>query len=149
MRKNGLLLLAGAIMLAGALPMMTISGFGNATPNVEKNRADTDDSKSRFKALMKRLPEIVVAWAKTTCDVTIAPEIVKVRLARIISTTDAKVTLVLEDGGGADSVLTLYLRYYAGSWTTTSFKGNWHNLFKGADQCALPLILAIDKGGEK
>jgi hypothetical protein len=110
-------------------------------------------AKARLEVLKKRLPAILGAWKKQryyeSCKVL-------VRVARLTSPAEAKITLLLESYNSntgqretdQDQVLTIYLCYYDGAWTCTRFKGSWEEPASAWHNRAVRfLLLAIDESG--
>jgi hypothetical protein len=96
-----------------------------AAPAPEPGR----EAKQKLEDLKKRLPDAVAAWARERWYDTSR---VEVRLARLVGPAEAKVTLVslATDPRGQrqpnqDEVITVFLRYYDGSWSPTRFEASW------------------------
>jgi hypothetical protein len=119
----------------------------------------------RFEALKKRLPRLADDWLKhrwlRTAEIPMFGAELKprftaeVQVARLIGPAEAKVTVVVgvsldgERRDKHDEVVTVFLRYYRGAWTTTGFKGSWRPSHDGCNQAAHFLLLAIDRSEEK
>jgi hypothetical protein len=116
--------------------------------------APADDEKARetFTALKKRLPEVVTEWAKKSGRWDPKRE-ATVELVRRFAADEAKVVIVFKglDTMGKpdplyDDVVTIYLRYYDGAWTTTRYDSSWTPTVYG-NKAVRFLMLAIDKSG--
>jgi hypothetical protein len=118
--------------------------------------------RARFEALKKRLPRLVEAWVKERwAQEANAPPVgnprysSEVRLARLVGPAEAKVTVLLPISSGgrrvawADQVLTVYLRYHEGRWTTTGFDASWPTANTASNRTVRFLLLAIDESQEK
>jgi hypothetical protein len=95
--------------------------------------------------LKKRLPGVVAAWAKEHWY----KDAVKVRLVRQIGPDEAKITLQCHYQPKYYELLTIYLRYYGGHWTTTRFDATWDAKDTHANKAVRFLMLAIDESGGK
>ena len=113
-----------------------------------------DDTKARetFEALKRRLPGVVTEWATKSGRWDPKRE-GKVELARRVAADEAKVVIVFKglDGMGKpdplyDDVVTIYLRYFDGAWTTTRYDTSWTPTVYG-NKAVRFLMLAIDKSG--
>ena len=105
-----------------------------------------------FVALEKRLPGVVTEWAKKSGRWDPKREAV-VELVRRVAADEAKVVIVFKglDGMGKpdphfDDIVTIYLRYYDGAWTTTRYDSSWTPTVYG-NKAVRFLMLAIDKSG--
>ena len=114
--------------------------------------ADDRSARETFDALKQRLPGVVTEWAKKSGRWDPKRE-AKVELVRRVAADEAKVTLVFKglDGMGKpdplyDDVVTIYLRYYDGAWTTTRYDSSWTPTVYG-NKAVRFLMLAIDKSG--
>ena len=113
---------------------------------------DERQAQETFAALKKRLPEVVTEWAKKSGRWDPKREAV-VELVRRVAADEAKVVIVFKglDGMGKpdplyDDVVTIYLRYYDGAWTTTRYDSSWTPTVYG-NKAVRFLMLAIDKSG--
>jgi hypothetical protein len=104
-------------------------------------------AKEELEALKKRLPGVVCSWAKEHWS---TDEVVEVRVVRMFSPTQAKVVLMSrrsdfmkKHGLGKDTVFTIFLDFYDGTWSATRFDGDLP-----ADSVRF-LMLAIDEAAEK
>jgi hypothetical protein len=112
-----------------------------------------DRAKEKLAAMKKKLPEAAQKWIEGWN--AFPNHQVEVKLVRQISPTEAKVTLLLPyfDNQGVafpnrDEMLTIHLRYYDGTWTTTGCQTSRSGL--DSKECAVQkLMLAIDELGEK
>jgi len=77
----------------------------------------------------------------------------RVELVRRVAADRAKVVIVFKglDGMGKpdplyDDIVTIYLRYFDGAWTTTRYDSSWTPTVYG-NKAVRFLMLAIDKSG--
>jgi hypothetical protein len=135
-------LLAGILgtVIAFAWPRTPGAGVLQAA-----ERPKVDDAQATFEALKKKLPGVVTAWWKEVSkgeESNDAPG-PRIALARRISPTKAKISITVKDT--RDIVLTFYLWYYDGAWTTKGWEPDAQKEdFKFAMQ---RLALAIDTAG--
>ena len=129
-----------------AAALLALALFAPATPAAE------DKARETFEALKRRLPGVVTEWAKKSGRWDPKREAV-VELVRRVAADEAKVVIVFKglDGMGKpdplyDDVVTIYLRYYDGAWTTTRYDSSWTPTVYG-NKAVRFLMLAIDKSG--
>jgi hypothetical protein len=127
--------------------LLALALFAPAAP-----AADDTKAKETFEGLKRRLPGVVAEWAKKSGRWDPKREAV-VELVRRLAADEAKVVIVLKglDGMGKpdplyDDVVTIYLRYYDGAWTTTRYDSSWTPTVYG-NKAVRFLMLAIDKSG--
>jgi hypothetical protein len=106
----------------------------------------TDDSRAKLESLRKRLPGVVAAWARERWH---KGDPVQLRLVRRVGPDEVKVTLRCGDDPKTDQLLTIYLRYHDGLWTTTRFESTWEGRSSFNDRAARFLMLAIDESASK
>ena len=111
-------------------------------------RASDPDLAARkgLESLRKRLPGVVAAWAK---ERWYKGDPVRLRLVRRVGPAEAKLTLRMGDDPKTDELLTIYLRYHDGLWTTTRFESTWEGRSSFNDRAARFLMLGIDESGSK
>jgi hypothetical protein len=114
------------------------------------------EAKVKLEALKKRLPGVLDAWMKahplrgTTGDRTFWKEVLVLRRARLVASAEAKLTFYsYRETGGVRAttpshILTVFLKYHDGLWTTTSYRGG-DPYPRGVDF----LLDAIDEAAEK
>ena len=114
--------------------------------------ADERKAQETFEALKKRLPGVVTEWAKKSgrWDPKREPT---VELVRRVAADEAKLVIVFKglDGMGKpdplfDDIVTIYLRYFDGAWTTRRYDSSWTPTVYG-NKAVRFLMLAIDKSG--
>ena len=127
--------------------LLTLALFAPAAP-----AADDTQARETFAALKQRLPGVVTEWAKKSGRWDPKREAV-VELVRRVAADEAKVVIVFKglDGMGKpdplfDDVVTVYLRYYDGEWTSTRYDSSWTPTVYG-NKAVRFLMLAIDKSG--
>ena len=127
--------------------LLTLALFAPAAP-----AADDTKARETFAALKQRLPGVVTEWAKKSGRWDPKRE-ASVELVRRVAADEAKVVIVFKglDGMGKpdplfDDVVTVYLRYYDGVWTTTRYDTSWTPTVYG-NKAVRFLMLAIDKSG--
>jgi len=127
--------------------LLTLALFAPAAP-----AADDTKARETFAALKQRLPGVVTEWAKKSGRWDPKREAV-VELVRRVAADEAKVVIVFKglDGMGKpdplfDDVVTVYLRYYDGEWTSTRYDSSWTPTVSG-NKAVRFLMLAIDKSG--
>src|SRR5262249_20753570 len=115
--------------------------------------APAPDAKEKLAALKKKLPNVAQEWwernAGSFGGVSTMPQ-PEVRLARQISPTEAKVTVLLTSV--SQEPLTIYLHYYDCNWTSTRYEGKWkeaNTQHEDAISAIRRLMLAIDELGDK
>jgi hypothetical protein len=112
-----------------------------------------DVAKEKLEALKKKLSEVVEKWGRDNAVIVRrSAEQAELRLARQVSPIEAKVTVLLNGSGEPPEPLTIYLRYYDGSWTSTRFEGRRKDAVPTDDDAVAAirrLMLAIDELGEK
>jgi hypothetical protein len=120
-------------------------------PTVSAAPAAPDRAKEAFRAVKAKLPEVVKKWQEVHWRNHGPAE---VRLARQVSPTEAKVTILFPglDGKGQpapaeNAAVTIYLSYYEGNWTTSRWQFFMHA--PGSQAEIQLLTLAIDELGEK
>jgi hypothetical protein len=111
-----------------------------------------DRAKEKLEAMKKKLPEVAQKWIKRWNPFH---DQVEVKLVRQISPTKAKVTILLPylDQAGApqpsgDEMVTVYLRFYDGTWTSTGYQASWTRM-DVKESAVHKLMLGIDELGEK
>jgi hypothetical protein len=103
-----------------------------------------------FESLQRQLPGLVASWIKEQGLVGVEGVDVKIKLARRIGPTEAKITFRCTITGPpyvplADSYLiTVYFRYYEGHWSTTDVRCP-----PKLSECVDLLLLAIDVSSDK
>ncbi len=116
--------------------------------------------KQKLEALKKRLPNLVGDWLKEKGNVTwlarsatCNPEL---RVLRRVGPDRAKVAILFEafDDKGArevnwDVLLTIFLSYQDGCWTTDRFEAARRGQKAGLGESFAFLMLAIDEAAEK
>jgi hypothetical protein len=112
-----------------------------------------DPAKQKLEAMKKKLSEVVKEWGEAHAHKVgqMGQGHAKLRLARQVSPTEAKVSVLVwpEARGEVDGVaVTILLRYYDGSWTTTRYEGDWGDA-PGAANAVRVLMMAVDELGEK
>jgi hypothetical protein len=105
-------------------------------------RAD-DAAQEKLEAVRKRLPGAINQGFKKVAGIGVKESDVKIELFRRLSPTEAKVTVVLAE----ESVLTFYLRYYDGAWTTIRHEARCDGIMKGREEALIDMALAIDEIG--
>jgi hypothetical protein len=127
--------------------LLALALFASAAP-----AADDPKARETFAALKKRLPGVVTEWAKKSGRWDPKRE-ANVELVRRIKADEAKVVIVFKglDGMGKpdplfDDIVTIYLRYFDGAWTTTRYDSSWTPTVY-ANKAVRFLMLAIDKSG--
>ena len=130
-----------------ALALLALALCASAAP-----AADDRKAQETFEALKKRLPGVVTEWAKKSGRWDPKRE-AAVELMRRVAADEAKVVIVFKglDGMGKpdplfDDVVTVYLRYYDGEWTSTRYDSSWTPTVSG-NKAVRFLMLAIDKSG--
>jgi hypothetical protein len=130
-----------------AMALLALALFASAAP-----AADDTKARETFEGLKKRLPEVVTEWAKKSGRWDPKRE-AAVELVRRVATDEAKVVIIFKglDGMGKpdplyDDIVTIYLRYYDGAWTTTRYDTSWTPTVYG-NKAVRFLMLAIDKSG--
>jgi hypothetical protein len=110
-----------------------------------------DRAKEKLEAMKNKLPEVVTKWGEVNAPKFGRRQQAKLRLVRQVGPTEAKVNVLVwsEQSGDLDGVaVTIFLRYYQDSWTTTRYEGDWGDA-PGAANAARVLMLLIDELGEK
>ncbi len=127
--------------------LLALALFAPAAP-----AADGTKARETFEALKRRLPGGVTEWATKSGRWDPKRE-ATVALVRRVAADEAKVAIVFKglDGMGKpdplfDDVVTIYLRYYDGAWTTTRYDSSWTPTVYG-NKAVRFLMLAIDKSG--
>ena len=111
-------------------------------------------AREKFEALKKKLPDLVAGWAKNSGH-WYRDDPMEVKLARRTGPAEAKVTIVShsfsmgQPNPNNDQLITIYLHYYDGAWTTTRFEASWPSSNGYNNSGAHFLMLAIDELGEK
>ena len=136
------------LIVLPAIVLMMLSALSAAAPEPTDGKA-----RARLEALKKRLPGIMAAWAK---ERWYRSSKVEVRLVRRTGPAEARVILLshhLGSDGRAnpehDEVLTVYLRYFEGAWTTTRFEATWSPGNHYNNRATRFLMLAIDESEGK
>jgi hypothetical protein len=106
--------------------LLALALFGPAA-----KAADDPKAQETFAALKQRLPGVVTEWAKKS--------------GRWDPKREASVELVRRVAAD-DDIVTIYLRYYDGVWTTTRYDTSWTPTVYG-NKAVRFLMLAIDKSG--
>ena len=168
MRKYGLLHAAGILMLIVLFPVRSQQPAkpkpppGLLSPAADGNCAlpasPTDareEPLAKLEELKKRLPGIIATWLKNR--IAFAENYTpNIRVIRRIAPDKAKITFVMEYGQAKsetldrDGIMTIYLTYCDGIWTTTGFDADWEE--QNAERLkghALWLMHAIDESGNK
>jgi hypothetical protein len=134
------------------LAVLLASSLAPAAPAPDPSR----EAKEKLEALKKRLPDVLDAWMKAyplrgrTGDGAIWTEVLVLRRARLVASAEAKLTFYsYRETGGARAttpshILTVFLKYHDGLWTTTSYRGG-DPYPRGVDF----LLDAIDEAAEK
>ena len=105
-----------------------------------------------FEALKQKLPKALTDWAG---EYWYRDSQVEVRLARRTGPAEAKVTVLCRSFSMGqpdpqnDQLITVYLHYYEGAWTTTRFEASWSPTSAYNTRAAHFLMLAIDQLGGK
>jgi hypothetical protein len=111
-------------------------------------------AREKFEALKKKLPDLVATWPKDSGR-WYSDARMELKLARRTGPVEAKVTMFCQHFSqgqpdpNSDQLLTVYLHYHDGAWTTTRFEGTWFPDNHFANRGARFLMLAIDELGEK
>jgi|SRR5579884_1937158 len=107
------------------------------------------NAQDKLETLRKRLPETINrGFRKSTRGCGVEEKNKKVPLFRRLSATEAKVTVMLGgDGDFPSSILTFYLSYYEGVWTTIRHEERGVGIMNGHEKCVIDLALAIDEIG--
>jgi hypothetical protein len=137
------------------LPCLAVI-FATAQLDAAPAPAPNNKAKEKLEALKKRLPVVLDAWVKersVTQSVNLIPVLRRVRL---IGDGQAKVVVHLhsrnEAGQASDSALfmvTIYLSFYDGLWTTTRFEWGGYRREKRWEESTPFLMDAIDEAAEK
>jgi len=153
------LLLRGATL--SVLGLLVFAGAGQVAPAPAPAPAQ-DESLLKLEKLKKKLPDLLTEWKQSKrlhtnndYDFTCEP-----RLVRRLSPTEAKVAIVIQPFRMRDArrdpsneqILTIYLQFFDGVWTTTKFEAVWNGYFCGereGNSFARFLMLAIDESAEK
>ena len=127
--------------------LLALALFAQAAP-----AADDTKARETFEGLKRRLPGVVTEWATKSGRWDPKREAV-VELIRRVAADEAKVVILFKglDGMGKpdpmfDDIVTIYLRYYDGAWTTTRYDSSWTPTVYG-NKAVRFLMLAIDKSG--
>jgi len=103
-----------------------------------------DKAQQTLNTLRERLPEAILRGLERSCGIDwLRKESVKVRLFRRLSATKAKVTMLINQ----ESILTFYLSYHEGVWTTIGHEEKCEGLLAGREKGVVDLALAIDEIG--
>ena len=124
------------------LPLAAALAFVTPAPASDPDTA----ARKGLEALRKRLPGVVASWAKERWH---KDDPVRLRLVRRVGPAEAKLTLRMGDDPKTDQLLTIYLRFHDGLWTTTRFESTWEGRSSFNDRAARFLMLAIDEAAEK
>jgi hypothetical protein len=122
------------------------------------------EAKAKLEVLKKRFPTIVATWVRKHSPVFSGlgegtyQYTAKVRFIRRTSATTAKITFALEDPrelrdeDNTGGLVSIYLSYYDGLWTTTrmeSVLGSRMKPYLSDEKVRRYLLLAIDEMGDK
>jgi hypothetical protein len=120
-------------------------GFGLFGSGRTKAEPQAEQAKLKLDKLQKKMPDVFLKWWKqnggTFFENTKFKS--KMELLRWIAATEVKITyscsLSAEEGLDQDFIMTFYLHYYDGKWTTTGVTSSSAKI-PGAD-----MMLLIDK----
>jgi hypothetical protein len=126
-----------------ALPaLLLLAAAANAAPA-------PDPARQSLEALKKKLPDVVSAWKKQYLADGQGAE---ARLIRRVGQARAKVVVAMGDpkdlARHPADLLTVFLCYHDGCWTTVRFTGSWSQE-AGKNWNAHHLMLAIGEAAEK
>jgi hypothetical protein len=112
------------------------------------------EAAEKLDVLKKHLPSMLEDWNKHNYFFGDDKHITKLRFIRCTSPTTAKLTFVLEYKEEADrnsrQIVSIYLQYYDGAWTTTSKEVEWETSNpENANRRLHHLMLLIDEFGQK
>ncbi len=134
------------------LGLLTFAGPAQTVPAPKESQAALE----QLEKLKKRLPGLVAEWQKAGRWV-FPSDICEVKLVRRLSPVQAKITIGVSGVStrtgqrepDSDQLLTIYIQFFEGSWTTTRFEATWGKDGDNHDKSARFLMLAIDEAGEK
>ena len=140
------------------LIVLLIVPHADATPAPDSGRA----AKEKLEALKKKLPDILDEWMKERThnftgnnETSYKPE---VRVLRRVGPERAKAVILLAASDGknedrktcSDVLLTVYLSYHDGCWTTEQYETNSQGIDMRHFRDAFAfLMMAIDEAAEK
>jgi hypothetical protein len=136
------------LLVAGSwLAKVAYSQPGKASVGEREPGKKPDDAQNKFDALKKQLPDILSPWSKSAC--LLEP---KVRIARMTSPAEAKITVVgiaaLSNGSACS--FSFYLQYYDGAWTVIRWEAGGTEIdHDKVGTYMLTLSLAIDESAGK
>jgi hypothetical protein len=132
------------VLVAGTL----LTDFCYPQSPAARSAPGRTEAQVKLEALRKQLPDAINRGLEKSAGIGFAKKDIKVSLCRRLSATEAKVTILL--GGGGDfppSIVSFYLSYFDGAWTTTRHEERCVGAMNGREKCVIDMAFAIDETG--